>query len=162
MSHKMIAPMLLLAALGLASATAAHSQSVFDANNTMLAIDMRMRAINAARKNLQQRNPHQTDRETDAVRDVTDAGTDVVTAAVKVFTVAFMLTGVKCPEDLRFTQKQFRSVVGLFVTTADTELSRVNENLHNVTTSATLAEAVKIRDAMVELRDFLKPFAAEA
>src|SRR5665213_960459 len=90
MSHKMIAPMLLLAALGLASATAAHSQSVSDANNTMLAMDMRMRAINAARKNLQQRYPHQTDRETDAVRDVTDAGTDVVTAAVKVFTVAFM------------------------------------------------------------------------
>jgi hypothetical protein len=160
-SHRMIAAVLLLAALGLATATAARSQSVADADNTMHAMDMRMRALNAARKNLQQIDQHLTDREAHAVRDITDADVGVVTAAVKVFTVAFMLTGVKSPEDVRFTQKQFRLVVALFVTTADAELSRVNEKLHDVTAPATLAEAVKIRDAILELRDFLKPFAVE-
>jgi hypothetical protein len=158
----MIAPVLLLAALGLASATAAHSQSVADADNTMHAMDMRMRALNAARKNLQQIDHHLTEREAHAVRDITDADVDVVTAAVKVYTVAFMLTGVKSPEDVQFTQKQFRLVVALFVTTADAELSRVNDKLHDVTAPATVAEALRIRDAIVELRDFLKPFAAEA
>jgi hypothetical protein len=160
-SHRIIAAVLLLAALGLATATAARSQSVADADNTMHAMDLRMRALNAARKNLQQIDQHLTDREAHAVRDITDADVGVVTAAVKVFTVAFMLTGVKSPEDVRFTQKQFRLVVALFVTTADAELSRVNEKLHDVTAPATLAEAVKIRDAILELRDFLKPFAVE-
>jgi len=60
-----------------------------------------------------------------------------------------------------FSQKQFGSVVKSFVTTADEEASQVNENLHNVASPAALAEANKSRDVIVELRDFLKPFAVE-
>jgi hypothetical protein len=68
---------------------------------------------------------------------------------------------MKCPDDVRFIQKQFGLVVESFVATADAELSRVNENLRNVAAPAALAEAINIRDVIVDLRDFLKPFAVE-
>jgi hypothetical protein len=160
MPFRMIA-MLLYLALGLATATTARAQSVADADNAMHAMDLRMRALNTARKNLQQMEYHRDDHEADAARDITDADATVFTAAVKVFTVAFIITGMKCPDDIRFTQQQFGLVVESFVTTADAELSRVNQNLRNVAAPAALAEAINIRDAIVDLRDFLKPFATE-
>jgi hypothetical protein len=161
MPYRMIAAMLLLAALHLGTATIARAQSVADADNAMHAMDLRMRALNAARKNLQQIEGRRDDHEAEAAREITDADTTVFTAAVKVFTVAYLLTGMACPDDLRFTQKQFRLVVGLFVTTADAELSRVNASLRSVAAPTALAAATNIRDAIVDLRDFLKPFAAE-
>jgi hypothetical protein len=161
MPYRMIVAILLYVALDLTNATTARAQSVADADNAMHAMDLRMRALNTARKNLQQLAYHRDDHEADAARDIADADATVFTAAVKVFTVAFIVTGMKCPDDVRFTQKQFGLVVKSFVTTADAELSRVNQNLRNVAASATLAEANNIRDAIVDLRDFLKPFAAE-
>jgi hypothetical protein len=68
---------------------------------------------------------------------------------------------MKCPDDVRFTQKQFGLVVDSFVTTADAELSLVNDNRRNVVAPAALAEATNIRDLIVDLRDILKPFAAK-
>jgi len=127
----------------------------------MHAMDLRMRALNTARKNLEQMEYHREDNEAQAVRAITDADASVFTAAVKVFTVAFFVTSMKCPDDLRFTQRQFGLVVQSFVTTADAELSRINENLRNVTARAPLAEAINIRDVTVDLRNFLKPFAAQ-
>ena len=153
--------MILCVALNLATATAARAQSVADADNTMHAMDLRMRALNTARKNLQQLGHYRDDHEADAVREITDADVSVFAAAVKVFTVAFFITGMQCPDDVRFSQKQFRSVVELFVTTADEEISRVNENLSNVAAPAVVAEATKIRDVIVDLREFLKPFAVK-
>ena len=161
MQYRMIAAMVLFVALDLANATIARAQSVADADHAMHAMDLRMRALNTARKNLQQLEYHLDDHEADAARDVSDADAIVFTAAVKVFTVAFIVTSMKCPDDVGFTQKQFGLVVKSFVTTADAELSRVNENLRNVAAPALLAEAINIRDAIVDLRDFLKPFAAE-
>ena len=161
MPGRMLAALFLLLALDFVTATAARAQSVADADNAMHAMDPRMRALNAARKNLQQLEHHRDDDEADAAREITDADAIVFTAAVKVFTVAFMITGMKCPDDVRFIQKQFGLVVESFVTTADAELSRVNENLRNVAAPEALAEATNIRDAIVDLRDFLKPFAAE-
>jgi hypothetical protein len=161
MPYRMIVAMFLLLALDLATATAAHAQSVADADHAMRAMDLRMRALNAARKNLQQIKHHRDDHEADAVREITDADVVVFAAAVKVFTVAFFVTRVQCPDDVRFSQKQFGSVVASFVTTADEELSRVNENLPSVAAPDATAEATKIRDVIVDLREFLKPFAAE-
>jgi hypothetical protein len=158
----MIAAVIALVALNLAAAPAARAQSVADADNALHAMDLRMRALNAARKNLQQMEIHRNDLEADAARDVTDADSIVFTAAVKVFTVAFIMTGMKSPEDFRFTQKQFRLVIQQLVTTADAQLARINESLRNVATPAARAEAVNIHDAIVDLRDFLKPFAAES
>jgi hypothetical protein len=161
MPYRMIAAMFLFVALDLATATTARAQSVADADHAMHAMDLRMRALNTARRNLQQMESHRDDHEAEAARDITDADAIVFTAAVKVFTVAYIITGMKCPDDVRFTQKQFALVVESFVATADAQLSRVNANLHNVTAPAALAEAVNIRDVIVELRDFLKPFAVE-
>jgi hypothetical protein len=161
MPYRMIAAMFLFAAFDLATATTARAQSVADADHAMRAMDLRMRALNSARKNLQQMEYHRDDHEADAARDITDADVIVLTAALKVFTVAFIMTGMKCPDDVRFTQKQFGLVVKSFVTMADAELSRVNENLSNVAAPAVRAEAINIRDAIVDLRDFLKPFAVE-
>ena len=161
MPYRMIVAILLYVALDLTNATTARAQSVADADNAMHAMDLRMRALNTARKNLQQLAYHRDDHEADAAREITDAEAIVFTAAVKVFTVAFFVTRLKCPDDVRFSQKQFGSVVKSFVTTADEEASQVNENLHNVASPAALAEANKSRDVIVELRDFLKPFAVE-
>jgi len=157
----MIAAMFLFVALDLINATTVRAQSVADADHAMRAMDLRMRALNTARKNLQQMDYHRDDHEADAARDISDADAIVFTAAVKVFTVAFIITGMKCPDDVRFAQKQFRLVVESFVTTADAELSRVNANLRNIAAPAAHAEAINIRDVIVDLRDFLKPFAAE-
>jgi hypothetical protein len=161
MAYRMIAVMLLSIALDLATATSARAQSVADADNAMHAMDLRMRALNTARKNLNQMAHRRDDHEADAVRDITDADVSVFGAAVKVFTVAFMITGMKCPDDVSFTQRQFGLVVNAFLTTADAELSRVNDNLHKIAAPTALAEATNIREAIVDLRDFLRPFAIE-
>jgi hypothetical protein len=161
MPYRLVAAIFLLVALELATAPTGRAQSVADADHAMHAMDLRMRALNAARKNLEQLEYHREDNEAQAVRAITDADASVFTAAVKVFTVAFFVTRMKCPDDLRFTQRQFGLVVQSFVTTADAELSRINENLRNVTARATLAEAISIRDVTVDLRNFLKPFAAQ-
>jgi len=148
-------------AINVATATTVRAQSAADADHAMLAIDLRMRALNTASKNLRQIEQRRDDHEADAVRDISDADANVFSAALKVFTVAFILTGMKCPDDVRFTQKQFEFVADSFVTTADSELSRVNEDLRSVATPAALAEAATIRDVIVDLRDFLKPFTLE-
>jgi hypothetical protein len=95
------------------------------------------------------------------VRNITDADVAVFAAAVKVFTVAFIASGMKCPDDFSFTQTQFGSIVKTFVTTADEELTLLDANLRNVVAPAALAEATSIRDTVVDLRDLLKPFAVE-
>lgn len=161
MRHRMIAALFLCVTVGVATATVARAQSVADADHTMRAMDLRMRALNAARKNLQLMESRGDEHEVDAAREITDADVAVFAAAVKVFTVAFFVTGVKSPDDVRFSQQQFGLVARGFVSTADEALSRVNENLHNIAAPAALAEATNIRDAMVDLREILKPFAAE-
>jgi hypothetical protein len=161
MPNRMIAAVFLFLALPLATATTARAQSVADADHTMRAMDLRMSALNTARKSLEQMEYHRVDHEADAARDIRDADAVVFSVAVKVFTVAFIVTGMTCPDDVRFTQKQFGLVVESFVTTADAELARVNENLRYVVAPAALAEAVNIRDVIVDLRDLLKPFAVE-
>jgi hypothetical protein len=160
MPNRMIAALFLFVALGSGTATSARAQSAADADNAMHAMDLRMTALNTARKNLQRFEYHRDDREADAAREIIDADAIVFNAAIRVFTVAFMVTGMKCPDDVRFTQKQFALVVESFVTTADAELSRVNENVRNVAAPGALAEAMNIRDVIADLRDFLKPFAA--
>jgi hypothetical protein len=154
----MIVALFLLATADLATAPPARAQSVADADHTMRAMDLRMRALNASRKNLQQMETPRNADEAGAVREITDADVAVFAAAVKVFTVAFVVTGVKCPDDVRFIKKQFGLVVQSFVTTTDAELSRVNENLGHIAQRSAVAESTHIRDAMVELRDILKPF----
>jgi hypothetical protein len=157
----MIAAALMLVALAVANATTARAQTIADAGNTLRALDLRMRALNTARKTLEQMESHHDDREADAARAIADADVAVFGAAVKVFTVAFMMTGMKSPGDVRFSQQQFGLTVKSFVTTADEELSRVNDNLHDVAAPAALAEASNIRDVIVDMRNFLKPFAAK-
>ena len=161
MPYRMIAATFLCAALELATAATAHAQSVADADNTMRAMDLRLRALNTGRSSLQQMAYHRGDGEADAVRDIVDADDKVFTAAVKLFTVAFFVRSMKSPDDFRFAQQQFRLVVGLFVTTADAQLSRVNDDLHGIAAPAAVAEATAVRDVIVDLRDFLRPFAAE-
>ena len=161
MPQRMIVPTILLLALELATATIARAQSVADLNHALRAMDLRMRALNTTRKNLEQIENHHNAHEEAAVRSITDADVVVFSAAVKVFTVAFIAGGMKCPEDLRFAQKQFGSVVKSFITTADEELAIVNGNLRDVAAPPALAEATNIRDTVVDLRDILKPFAAE-
>ena len=161
MSRRMIFAMCLAAALALATPIIAPAQSVADADNTMRAMDLRLRALTSARKNLQQMTYQRGDSEADAARDVADADNQVFTAAVKVFTVAFFVKSMKSPDDFRFAQQQFRLVVGLFVATADAQLSRVEDDLQKMTAPDAVAEATGVRNVMVDLRDFLKPFAAE-
>ena len=160
MQLRMIAATALLIALDVAAATSACAQNVADADNAMHAMDLRMRALVTARKSLQQIESLRHDPEADAVRDITDAETSVFSEAVKVFTVAFIVTGIKCPDDLRFTQQQFVLVAKSFVATADTEVARINQNLPNIAATAAYAEAVNIRNLIVDLRDLLKPFAS--
>jgi acetate kinase len=161
MPYRMIAATFLLVALDLATVNSARAQGVADIDNAMRAVEMRIRGLNTARKSLQQMEYHHDDHEADAARDITDADTIVFTAAVKVFTVAFIAKSVKCPEDFRFTQKQFGLVAESLVTTADEELTLVNDKLRIIAAPAALAEATNIRDLIVDLRDFLKPFAAK-
>ena len=159
MQLRMTVATVLLIALDLAAATSARAQSVADADNAMHAMELRMRALVTARKNLQHVESLRQDPEANAARDIADAETSVFSDAVKVFTVGFIVTGIKCPEDLRFTQQQFVLVVKSFVATADTEIARINQNLPAVAATAAHAEAVSIRDLIVDLRDLLKPFA---
>ena len=161
MSRRMTSAMYLVAALALATPVIAPAQSVADADNTMRAMDLRLRALTSARKNLQQMTYQRGDSEADAARDVVDADNLAFTAAVKVFTVAFFVKSMKSPDDFRFAQQQFRLVVGLFVATADAQLPRVEDDLKKMTAPDAVAEATGVRNVMVDLRDFLKPFAAE-
>jgi hypothetical protein len=161
MSRRMICVTYLVGALALATPVVAPAQSVADADNAMRAMHLRLRALTSARKDLQQMTYQRGDSEADAARDVVDADNQVFTAAVKVFTVAFFVKSMKSPEDFRFAQQQFRLVVGLFVATADAQLPRVEDDLHKMTAPDAVTAATGVRNVMVDLRDFLKPFAAE-
>ena len=88
MPYRMIAALFLLVALDLVTATAARAQSVADADHTMHAMDLRMRALNTARKNLQQVEYHRDDHEADAARDITDAE------------ISFLPPRLKCSQSL--------------------------------------------------------------
>ena len=156
-----VAALSLGAVLALATPIIAPAQSVADADNAMRAMDLRLRALTSARKNLQQMTYQRGDSEADAARDVVDADNLVFTAAVKVFTVAFFVKSMKSPDDLRFAQQQFRLVVGLFVATADAQLPRVEDDLQKMAAQDAVAEATGVRNVVMDLRDFLKPFAAE-
>lgn len=161
MPNRLITGMILSAALALATPSIAAAQTVADADNAMRAMDLRLRALTSARKSLQQITYQRGDSEADAARDVVDADNLVFTAAIKVFTVAFFLKSMKSPDDFRFAQQQFRQVVGLFVAEADTQLPRVDDDLHKMSAPDCVAEATAIRNVMADLRDFLKPFGAE-
>jgi hypothetical protein len=161
MPSRLITGMILSAAFALATPSIAAAQTVADADNAMRAMDLRLRALTSARKSLQQITYQRGDSEADAARDVVDADNLVFTAAIKVFTVAFFLKSMKSPDDFRFAQQQFRQVVGLFVAEADTQLPRVDDDLHKMSAPDCVAEATAIRNVMVDLRDFLKPFGAE-
>jgi hypothetical protein len=162
MPNRLITGLTLALALHFAASDCARAQSAADAAHAMRAMDLRMRALNAARKSLQQLASQLTDREAQAARDITDADTAVFADAVKVYTVAFFLSAVKCPQDERLAQRQFGSVVAAFVTDADAQLSRVNASLADMAAPAALAEAMHIRDVMLDLRQFLQPFATAA
>jgi hypothetical protein len=161
MSRRMTFAIHLVAALALAMPVIAPAQSVADADNAMRAMDLRLRALTSARKNLQQMTYQRGDSEADAARDVVDADNQVFTAAVKVFTVAFFVKSMKARDDFRLAQQQFRLVVGLFVATTEAQLPRVEDDLHKMTAPDVTTEATGVRNVMVDLRDFLKPFAAE-
>jgi hypothetical protein len=160
MPRRIFAATILFVALDLAT-NAACAQSVADVDHALHAMQLRMRALNAARKNLQKIEYHREDHEADAARAITDADTMVFTEAVKVFTVGFIVTGMKCPDDLRFTLKQFGVVAESLVTTADVQLALVNESLNSVAVPDARTEATSIRDLIVDLRDFLRPFAVK-
>jgi hypothetical protein len=159
MPGRMITAMFVCAAL--AMTTTAFAQSVADADNAMRAMDLRLRALTTDRKKLQQLTFQRGDSEADAARDVVDADNMVFTAAVKVFTVAFFVKSIKSPDDFRFAQQQFRQVVQLFVEAADAQLPRVEDDLHKMTSPDIVAEATGVRNLIVDLREFLKPFATE-
>jgi hypothetical protein len=161
MPHRLLAAMLLCSAVAFATGSVAVAQSIADADNTMRAMDLRLRALTSDRKSLQQMTYQRGDSEAEAARNVVDADNLVFTAALKVFTVAFFLKSMKAPEDFQFAQQQFRLVVGLLVTTADAQLPRVDDALHKITAPDALAEATGVRNVIVDLREFLKPFAAE-
>jgi hypothetical protein len=158
MPGRMIAAMFVCAALAM---TTALAQSVADADNAMRAMDLRLRALTADRKTLQQMTFQRGDSEADAARDVVDADNTVFTAAVKVFTVAFFVKSIKSPDDFRFAQQQFRLVVQLFVEAADAQLPRVEDDLHKMTSPDVVGAATGVRNLIVDLREFLKPFATE-
>jgi hypothetical protein len=160
MLYRVIAAMFLLVTLDVTATSAAWGQSSADADHTMRAMDLRMRALNSARKSLQQLESRGDDSEAGAVREISDADVTVFADAVKVFTAAFFIRAMKCPDDERFAQQQFGLVVGSFVTTANAQISRVDDNLGHISAPAARAEANSIRDAMIDLREFLKPFAA--
>jgi hypothetical protein len=145
----------------LLTAIPAYAQSVSDLDHLPRALDLRMRALNIARKNLEQVDESREAQEREAVRSVIDADVLVFSAAVKVFTVAYIARGLKNPEDFRYAQMQFRATVKSFVSTADEELESLDASRANIATSAALVEAKNIRDTVADLRDFLKPFAPE-
>lgn len=161
MPQRIMAATIVLAALELATVATAHAQSIADLDHTMRAMQLRMRALNTARKSLEKIETHRDDHEEDAAHSITDADVVVFSAAVKVFTVAYIANGIKCPDDFRFAQKQFGLIVKSFETTADEQLTLVNASIAGVATPAALLEATTIRDAVVDLRDLLKPFATE-
>lgn len=161
MCHRMIPALVLLVVLGLATAGPVSALSVADADHTMIAMDLRMRALNTARKNLQQMPYRGDDQAADAARAITDADVAVFAAAVKVYTLAYIVKGVKCPEAAGFLQQQFGVVARSLISTADEALSRVNQSLNQIAVPAALAEATNIRDAMVDLQTILKPFVTE-
>ena len=138
----------------------ASAQSIADADNTMRAMDLRLSALTSRRKTLQQMTYQRGDSEADAARDVVDADNLVFTAAVKVFTVAFFLKSMKSADDFRFRAAAVSAGGGTVGRHGRCAAARVDDALHKMTAPEAVAEATGVRNVIVDLRDFLKPFAA--
>ena len=140
----------------------AHAQSMADFDRITKTLELRIRALDASIRNVHQMEYHRDDLEANVAGYIVDEADRVIASAGEVLTVGFIAKGMRCPDDFRYAQGHFALVAGSFITTVDGNLEAVNRNLRSVTAPASLAEATKIRDLIVELRGIVKPFAKSA
>jgi hypothetical protein len=79
----------------------------------------------------------------------------------QVITVGQIIMDMKSAEDRSTVRLYFSESSHTFVSSADADVEYVNQKLIYFTTPAALAEATKLRDSMVEVRDLFTPFASK-
>jgi hypothetical protein len=138
------------------TACAQSVPAVFHAVAAASAVDQQLLA---ARKNLSQMSRGLTSIERDCASSVWSAATDFQGTVSDAINVGRILTEMKSPEDLNTVRVYYFGQSSLnAATVGDYDLELVNNCLVDITTPAALAEATKIRDAMVRLREIFQPF----
>jgi hypothetical protein len=75
--------------------------------------------------------------------------------------VGHIFTEMKAAEDVNTVRLYFVEDSRHTVESADKDLDLINYCLVDITAPAALAEATKIRDAIIDARDIFRPFAAK-
>lgn len=155
---RILCGLLAIGALGL-MAPAASAQSVPDVVRAITAAHaVEGPAMNSA-KNLTQMQRVLSQNEKDATHTVLSAQSEFGFAYRDLIDVGQLLVFMKCAEDQSIARKYFREASLNVVTLVDEEVNYINVFLPSITTPAALAEATKMRDAMIEVRNLFAPFA---
>ncbi len=72
--------------------------------------------------------------------------------------VGEIVAGMKSPEDLTVAHAVLKRAARRAVESANDQIDFINANLHSIKTPAAVTEATLIRNAMVAIRDAVKPF----
>jgi hypothetical protein len=120
-----------------------------------------VKQLDTADRNLGQMESALNNIERDALNRVLSAKSNFYVAVDEARSIARILVNMTSPEDTRYVRSEFRESIRFVTETTRTDLERVNFYLTQLTTPAVMAEATKIRDLMIEIRDILKSFAVK-
>jgi signal recognition particle subunit SEC65 len=146
---------------GLAVSVPAPAQSIADVQHALAALEPRVKQLDTADRNLGQMESALNNIERDALNRVLSAKSNFYVAVDEARSIARILVNMTSPEDTRYVRSEFRESIRFVTETTRTDLERVNFYLTQLTTPAVMAEATKIRDLMIEIRDILKSFAVK-
>jgi hypothetical protein len=149
----------LAVALGSTNTVSAQSISPFgQAVHSAIALEKEM---STALNNLRQMTRGLTSTESGAATDVFQAEINFHCTLNEVITIGQILGDMKSAEDRSTVGQYFSQSSRDAVAHADIAIEYINNNLVAITTPAALAEATKIRDAVVRLREVFQQFAAK-
>jgi hypothetical protein len=151
---------IVLMASGIAVSVPATAQSVPDVQHALSALRPRVQQLNAAGTILDQMERVMRGApEFDVIAEIISARFDFVGSLGEAHTTALIFINMTCPDDVRFVRGAMRESAHSLVNVADIRIEEINVDLALLTTPAVVAEATKIRDLIIEIRDILKPFA---
>jgi hypothetical protein len=152
---------LMALAVTLGPSDAASAQSAPPIQRAIDAALVLQKEMSTALDNLRQMEPGLTTIERGGVHAVFQATIDFQGRLSEVITVGQIHMDMKSVEDRSTVRHYFVESLHAFASYADIDVEYINQNLIYFTTPAVLAEATKIRDAMVRLRDIFQPFAGK-
>lgn len=157
---KIMKSLLLTLLLG-AAYTAYPAPPNTNVSDVLGTIKEQMKSFSVSRHNLAEmrdglRREKFTDEERARVRDILSTTNAFMASLDPPLFVGGLVAEMQEPKDADTVRRTFYITADHMVTSADFDLSDVNKHMTGIHNAAALAQAVRVRDAMIAIRDTLK------